>query len=442
MEFLEQNIHHRPNRFFERTPEDTLQPHMSILKKVRNKLTFLTFAISAFASFVMAILRIYQGRMDVFIISTIGLVISVIWIFVSRKGYQQLALILASFTFLIMAFYEGLTTTVDHAIPFPTFCYFSLVPAIISMLLDKNWVRILVLTSYTISFLLLTYLTESENITNMIIWLMISVLSLSVLLFFIKLMENQEENIQHAIAEKNAALQQLEAKQEELLMFNNRMNHDIKAPLRSIKGFATLLHRKTELSDEQKKYLKFIENSSNSLENLITDLLILSKASETSSGFELISINQILNQVIKDLSFDIEKDDVAIEIEAIPEVFGNTAGVKTVFLNLLSNAIKYHPDEPGHNPRVQVMFRKDEHFDTIIIQDNGIGIHAEYLDKLFTPFVRSSQAHDFEGTGLGMAICKKVMDNHKGQILYIENDKGGACFEVKFPSKTVAESQL
>lgn len=359
--------------------------------------------------------------------------------YLSRKGYAQISMILASFVFLLMAFYEGLVTGLGSGIRFPTFCYFSLVPAIFVIMIRYEAIRVTILLSYILAFLVLAYLTESETFVNVMIWFVITAFSLSMLIFFIRLMEGQESEILKAIKDKNLALKKLEKKHEEMVVFNNMMNHDIKAPLRSIKGFTTLLQRKTDPSNVQKQYLDFIAGSTESLETLISNLLILSKVSSTQTKVALLSPNDIIDQVIKDLSFDIQKSGASIHVAPLPHILSFTEGLKMVFLNLLTNAIKYQPTHEGHTPEIYIYHRREANKELIYIQDNGIGIEEEYLDKLFTPFVRSTQVLEYEGTGLGMVICEKIMDNHQGEIAYVPNEKMGTCIQLAFPSPVETE---
>ncbi len=432
--FLVNDSHPDPDNYLQRYFSDLLYAQEGFLDKVRERLIVSTFGISAAVCLVFVILRLVEWRLDTFIIASIGLVMSLFWMSISRKGYGQISIVLASFVFLLMAFYEGLTIGLGLGIPFPTFCYFSLVPAIFSVLIRYEVVRVIILASYTLTFLLLAYLTEAETLVNVLIWLGITIFSLAILIFFIRLMENQESEMLKAIEDKNLALEKLEKKHEEMVVFNNMMNHDIKAPLRSIKGFTTLLQRKTNPTNTQKQYLDFIAGSTENLETLISNLLILSKASSTNSTRTLVSLNDLIDKITKDLSFDIQKSGACIQVEPLPQIYGFPEGLKTVFLNLLTNSIKYQPLTEGHRPEIHISHRHEAGKELIYIQDNGIGIEEKYLEKLFTPFIRSPQVLEYEGTGLGMVICKKIMDNHQGDISYEKNELPGTCILLTFPT--------
>lgn len=431
---MENDSHLDPGSYFQRYFSDSLYTKEGFLDKVRERLIVSTFCISGAVCLVFVIIRLVEWRLDTLIISLIGLITSLFWMSISKKGYGQISIILASFVFLLMAFYEALTIGHGLGIPFPTFCYFSLLPAIFAVLIRYEVVRVTILILYTLTFLFLTYLTEAETLINVMIWLGITIFSLAILIFFIRLMENQESEILKAIDDKNLALRELEKKHEEMVIFNNMMNHDIKAPLRSIKGFTTLLLRKTNPSTTQKQYLDYITGSTESLETLISNLLILSKVSSSHSTLTLLSLSDLVENVIKDLSFDIQKSKASIEVGPLPQIYAFPENLKTVFLNLLANSIKYQPLTEGHIPEIHIFHRHEAGKELIYIQDNGIGIEEKYLENLFAPFIRSPQVLEYEGTGLGMVICKKIMDNHQGEISYEKNERSGTCILLTFPT--------
>jgi signal transduction histidine kinase len=213
------------------------------------------------------------------------------------------------------------------------------------------------------------------------------------------------------------------------------MNHDIKAPLRSIKGFSQLLAR-TEQTETQKEYLAFISNSTNNLEALISDLLLYSKMNIIELDFDEINVESIIDAIISLFKYDIEDKNIQIIKENLPEtIYGNFDGLRTVFQNLISNAIKYQPkDNANHIPEIRIKYESEEKFDVIYLKDNGIGIDEENIPDLFTPFIRFESAANYEGTGLGLSICHKIIEKHQGTINAIPVEEG-TCFIIKFPKK-------
>ena len=232
---------------------------------------------------------------------------------------------------------------------------------------------------------------------------------------------------------KTETLQLLESKHEDLLLFNNMMNHDIKAPLRNIKGFSYLL-KKTNPTETQQEYLDFISTSADNLEALISDLLLYNKMNVIELKPENTNIDLIIDSICLSLKYDFQQKNVEIIKKNLPEyIYGNPDGLRTVFQNLISNAIKYQPKAlENHIPEIIIRYEEDKKFDIIYVEDNGIGIKEENVERLFTPFIRFHSATEYEGTGLGLSICKKIIEKHNGTIELTNKTTPGTSFCLKF----------
>jgi len=399
------------------------------LEAVRHKIVLMAFFISALVCLIMSVYRIIDQRFDMLLLSIIALSISLIFFYLSKIGYSQITLRIASIIYTGFAFYEGLISEM----PPQTILYFTAVPVINIFLMSSKRFRIFFIILNLSCFNLLNFLIKTVDWSNTISFMTITIFCFIIILFFIQLLENQQELLQKSLADGKQTMMLLNEKHQETLLFNNMMNHDIKAPLRTIKGFTSLLKKGTNPSEKQLEYINFISASTENLEKLIFDMLTLSKINTIELEFKEVNLNDLINKTRCSLSYDINEKGVKIDMEKLPNIAGNKDILGTVFQNIICNSIKYQPKLENHIPAIQISHKETEDFNLIYIQDNGIGIKPENVNQLFDPFVRFHSAADYEGTGLGMTICKKIMEKHNGTIKYIANENSGTCFELSFP---------
>lgn len=246
---------------------------------------------------------------------------------------------------------------------------------------------------------------------------------------------NQE--LQLKIEREEKYSQNIKNKNQDLIMFSNIMSHDLKAPLRTMHSFTSLVKRNIEQDrDKQKtiKYLNFISESATRMSNLVKDLLEYSKLEIKGLNLELLDLNEILDHVVPLFSSDLGNNKRVIEIGKLPTIYGDKAILRTVFHNLISNGLKYQPNEKlNHIPKIKIWSVQKDDLYSLFIQDNGIGIAKDYIDKLFVPFDRYYGSSEYEGTGLGLSICKKIMEKHSGDIKLHSTSEQGSIFEICFP---------
>lgn len=240
--------------------------------------------------------------------------------------------------------------------------------------------------------------------------------------------------------EKEELIQELENRNNEMLLFSQMMSHDLKAPLRSIAGFSGLLKRQLNKNphstDREKEYLQFVLDNSDNMQVLIENLLFYIKASSDTYDTELINLDNMVELQKIAFQLEIEKGDVMIEKGALGTVNANKSTLQTVFQNLISNAIKYQPlNKPNHVPSITITREDHDNQMFISVKDNGIGIKEEYLTQLFTPFKRFHAASEYKGTGLGLSICKKMLNKMNGDIMVKKSDENGTCFLIVLPNK-------
>lgn len=225
----------------------------------------------------------------------------------------------------------------------------------------------------------------------------------------------------------------LKSKVQSMDDFTRMLSHDLKEPLRGIEAFSSFLLEDyaTLLDPQGKRYLNFLKESATRMKDLIHDLLTLVSITRKGPHFDEVDLNALLKQVKQDLDFAIQqKQAVLSSTSPLPIVRCDPIQVAEVFKNLISNAIKFNTSSP---PRVEVSAKEEGKFYLLSVKDNGIGIESSYQKKVLLPFERLHHAGEFEGTGIGLAICKKVVENYGGGI-WLESEKGlGSTFYFTLP---------
>lgn len=225
----------------------------------------------------------------------------------------------------------------------------------------------------------------------------------------------------------NKQANELKSKNQELEQFLYATTHDLKEPIKTIENFASLL--KIELSEhpnsEAHQFIEFIEQSSNRMDTLISGLLDFSRIGHQ-NNWGLINSNQVLKEVLKDLNFSITSTQANIVSEQLPNFNGYTTEFRVLLQNLISNAIKFK--KPNINPEIKINASKTEEYYLFSVSDNGIGIEEKYKDMIFQLFRRVNSQESYEGTGIGLAQCKKIVELHKGQIWIESTQNMGTTF--------------
>jgi light-regulated signal transduction histidine kinase (bacteriophytochrome) len=226
---------------------------------------------------------------------------------------------------------------------------------------------------------------------------------------------------------------QLKSTIEELDRFAYVASHDLQEPLRKILVFSDKLQTKYKdsLDGEVGQSLEKIAKASARMQSLINDLLKFSRQTSVSEDFIVIPLRTLIQDVVADLEVEIEKSSAQIHLEDLPEIFGIPSQMRQLFQNLLSNALKFRKkDEP---PVIRIFNEPRTDCNRIVIQDNGIGFDPRYSEEIFMVFKRLHSYHEFEGSGVGLSICKKITDKHNG-IIRAESKIGeGSKFIIELP---------
>ncbi len=220
----------------------------------------------------------------------------------------------------------------------------------------------------------------------------------------------------------------------ELESFTYLASHDLQEPLRMITNFTSILENNynDNFDSTGKKYLKILSSSANQMRTLIKDLLDYAHASNIDYKVDEIDLSVILNHVYSNLEKQIRESNARILIGDMPTVQANKASMVSLLQNLISNAIKFQ--KPDQDPIIEVNSYKDCDSWVISISDNGIGIDENFQNKIFEPFLRLHTKSEYKGTGIGLAVCKKITSRLGGKI-WIESTKGsGSTFYVSIPN--------
>ncbi|MFC1807324.1 ATP-binding protein [Candidatus Omnitrophota bacterium] len=251
-------------------------------------------------------------------------------------------------------------------------------------------------------------------------------------------------NVEQKKAQVEEQKKMLEKVNKELDSFVYTASHDLRAPLRAISSFSSFLKEDyfDKFNDEGKGYLKEIYEGADRMDKLIGDLLELSRISRIQNPYEEVDIRSLIDSVVKRIEFDIKTNKVDLKIgQGIPVVTCDRIKISEVFLNLINNAIKFSSKNPKDVPTVEVGYVDDIQYHKFYVKDNGIGIDPQHHEQVFGIFKRLHTMQEYEGTGAGLSIVKKVIDDHGGKI-WIESKLGeGATFCFTIPKTLKREEK-
>ncbi len=254
----------------------------------------------------------------------------------------------------------------------------------------------------------------------------------------------EEYHQQQALQSLNQALQQ---SNEQLEQFAYVASHDLREPLRKIQLFSSLIGERAadRLESTDQDLLNRMQSAAHRLDEMIDALLLQAQFDGPSPARTLINLTDLLSTVVGDLTVSIQEQAAIIElVPPMPSVSGDVPQLRQLFLNLLTNALKFV--EPGVAPRIHIRarlvegeglpdlsLRTDTQYAEISVVDNGIGIPAQHIERIFGLFNRLHGRHQYAGTGIGLATVKKIVDNHQGRIAVSSQEGVGTIFRVYLP---------
>lgn len=210
-------------------------------------------------------------------------------------------------------------------------------------------------------------------------------------------------------------------------------SHDLKSPIRNISSFLNLIKRRLKNHDDQDihEYIEFATNSAYQMNNLIQDILEYSRINSLENREQQnINLNELISGIQENMEEQLKKRNAIIIVDKLPTIFFNPEYIYILFENLIENGILYN-ESPI--PAISVFSKNDGDFIKIIIKDNGMGIADEHKEQVFEMFKRLHTQVKYKGSGIGLAICKKIVEQMKGTI-HVEDSKNGGCtFIIRLP---------
>ncbi|TMO77538.1 histidine kinase [Pseudoalteromonas sp. S3785] len=263
-------------------------------------------------------------------------------------------------------------------------------------------------------------------------------------------LERQNETLASKVSERTQELtlysDELSRSNRELEEFAFVASHDLQEPLRKIQAFSDRLETmfKDELGEKGIDYIGRMKNAAQRMSNLINDLLEFSRVTTRGKDFDDTDLKGVVNDILSDLEVAINESNAQIEVGELPVIQADKSQMQQLFLNLLSNAVKFR--KPGKEPHISVTYEYKDEFSEdhnekvgwqiITIKDNGIGFSQEYADKIFVPFQRLHGRSEYKGTGIGLSVCRRIVERHGGIITAHSKDGEGATFIIKLPVET------
>lgn len=244
-----------------------------------------------------------------------------------------------------------------------------------------------------------------------------------------------------AMAATNAELEQ---RNQTLREFAYIASHDLQEPLRKISAFADLMREdySEAVDDTGKYYLERMQDAADRMSTLINDLLAYSRVTTQTEPYEPVDLNEVLDDVCSDLEFRIREVDGHIEADPLPTIEADPTQIRQLLQNLVGNGLKFHRDGVPPEITITATIERDDVPEDVpeppplcrlVVEDNGIGIDEKYLDRIFIPFKRLYGRSQYEGTGMGLAICQRIAQRHGGSIAVTSTPGQGTRFTVSLP---------
>ena len=239
----------------------------------------------------------------------------------------------------------------------------------------------------------------------------------------------ERRRAEEALAQQSAELARSNA---DLEQFAYVASHDLQEPLRMVSSYTQLLERRysDKLDDRAREFIGFAVDGAKRMHALINDLLEYSRVGTQGQHLTRTSADEALGRALANIRFAIEENGVSITRDPLPVVMADGAQLTRVFQNLIGNSIKFRGEEPSH---IHVSARRNGASWVISAEDNGIGIDSSYAERIFVVFERLHRREDYPGTGMGLAICKRIVERHGGKI-WVESERGeGSTFHFTLP---------
>ena len=231
-----------------------------------------------------------------------------------------------------------------------------------------------------------------------------------------------------------ALAERLERSNRELEEFAFIASHDIQEPLRKIQAFGDTLRTKyrDKLDEQGKDYLARMLNAARRMQQFIADILKYSRVSIHPEPPDTVDLRKAVMEVISDLEIKIERLGANVEVFELPAIKAEKSQIRQLFQNLIVNALKFHGED---QPHIKIYSQRTDHDYRIFVEDNGIGFDEKYLERIFIPLQRLHGRSAYEGSGMGLAICRKIVERHGGSITATSKPGEGSTFLITLPAQ-------
>jgi len=242
-----------------------------------------------------------------------------------------------------------------------------------------------------------------------------------------------EDLVRQRTAQLEATIAKLERSNRDLQEFAYVASHDLQEPLRKVLAFGDRLASKyaVVLDETGLDYLKRMQDASQRMQNLINDLLTLSRISTHAQPYTEVDLNTLAQEVISNLENHIARTQGRVELGDLPTIEADPSQMRQLLQNLISNALKFHDEK--RTPLIKLSAQSQGRECRISVEDNGIGFDVQYLDRIFKPFQRLHSRQEYEGGGMGLAICRRIAERHGGRITATSTLGKGSTFIVTLP---------
>jgi len=306
------------------------------------------------------------------------------------------------------------------------------IPIVCSILLKNFNTKIFLIVLSSVLFLFCNYLVGLYILDNYLFFVGLFTVCTAMLYF--------DQTLTNLTNEKNDLINELGKKNDKIMLFSNMMSHDLKAPVQNIVGLSGLLQKKmANVSNDNLMLLNHIISISNSMKKLVDDLQQYSKSDIDSYNFSLVNVDKLIDDTLSLFYFDISKKEVIIDKHDLAYIYGDYKFLCLVFQNLISNSLKYQPLVDGHVPKISISQLNSDSESKIIICDNGLGIEEVKFGEIFEPFKRLHTQKEYEGTGLGLSLVKKVIEKHNGKIQVKSKLGEGTKITIAIPRQKVPQ---
>ncbi|MES2590564.1 MAG: ATP-binding protein [Bacteroidota bacterium] len=299
----------------------------------------------------------------------------------------------------------------------------------------KNSLHLLYYAIFSISAITCSYLLLNGNSIVSFAFFISSVITINALVvpIFISRLRIREK-LEEKLTELKRSELSLKLKSDELVRSNNELqqfayvaSHDLQEPLRMVTSYVQLLEDRytDKLDQDAKEFISFAVDGTRRMRNLIQSLLDYSRVNNT-KPFEQINVNVLLDDILIKMKEQIEENNAVLKIDKLPVINGDPIQIAQLFKHLISNALKFR--HSTKNPEIVISVKNVDGANLFSIKDNGIGISKEYWEKIFVIFQRLHTKEKYPGTGIGLAICRKIVEQHGGKIWVESALDNGATF--------------